>query len=1320
MMKREYILFSYLLAALLLAESTKTHLPVRTYYEYIGPDNISTYTIDCDQLLVNNCTSMSLEQISKCLESGHSYNIYISSIELNLNTIVTFSDAKYLSIAGSHMATTITCQGEKFAGLIFKNLERVAITGISVKNCGAIYQVWNFTYSFAVIMVQNKDIDVEDITITNSSGVGLMIVDHQGGNIRFKFCNFFQNVLCENDIIYNYNIMGGGGLFVGGFEKNHSQPITMSLINCTFERNAAHTFSYNYLYTDDLGNPVEGYGHGGGATFLFDNGLTDIHVLVSNCTFKRNEAFKGAGLAVSIEGKFDSLTRNVSVEVHSSVFEENGCDNSSFTASGGGIHINFATPIETNLELNNIVIVNVQFEGNCAHFGGGLYFYSNVNKNTSETNTINIAECLFKGNRAHTGSAVDITPNVFERVSSGTRIIPTFRDCIFFYNIVKINPRSASQHENAQTTYGIATIYVSLYSIKFEGCNSFEGNVGTAIHIVNGKIDMSQSDVHFYNNSGINGGAVALIGVSLMSVGPNKEYTFVNNKALGKGGGLYVEMVDNHDVTASKTCFIEYKNGPSRFFPTREWTANISFIGNKAMLGVGHAIFATTLYPCQTINNGTVDKLNLISIHASEVFTRRGIRLEEVDQNKLEGTQIATEGAQFCLEKHNLQVIPGERFPHGVTIYDDLNQTTKVVLTVSIFGNPEVKLDRAFSSCVGESIILRGREGKEVSLHLQTTTSRLTYTRLEVKLMNCPPGFRFDEVQNSCVCNTEKYYALVKCNTTKFHSYITPGYWVGTIENKTELVISYCLLQFCDYNRVDTVGYAIKLPRTYDKLVEAMCGTSRTGISCGNCAQGFTSNFHSPTFACKRLDPKICKLGWFFYILSELVPVTLIFITVIALNISFTSGKVNGFILYSQLLCSFLIDGNGFITFSPNVTYLTKIYQLIYGVFNLDLFQIEHLSFCLIRNASALDILVVKYITIIYALLLIFLVIWCMNRCHCITRCFARCCRITTVKTSVIHGLSAFLILCYSQCLKVSLNLLSGYRLSFSDDSNSTSSMRVTLNGNIRYLKEEHLPYAIPAIFCLMTLGMFPPLLFLVYPLLNRVLPSSDQDDSKIVKYVTQKFSVIRMKPLLDSFQGCFKDNCRFFAGLYFLYRWIPLLLDTFIWSFRKYYVALEALVIAMLVLHILYQPYAQKIHNIIDTLLFADLALINIITFAHYYVFRTRVGRQAVTHSITPSAVIQLILIYLPLIIATVYLIVVIFRLGCKRKKQSASPTSSSIVLIKLKDFMNSYRDVDELIHDNDLLPHRLLTENVEKKYCEDIDCVSNEEQLNTDYISS
>jgi hypothetical protein len=88
-------------------------------------------------------------------------------------------------------------------------------------------------------------------------------------------------------------------------------------------------------------------------------------------------------------------------------------------------------------------------------------------------------------------------------------------------------------------------------------------------------------------------------------------------------------------------------------------------------------------------------------------------------------------------------------------------------------------------------------------------------------------------------------------------------------------------------------------------LDKSVCGDTRFGIVCGKCQDGYTVHFHSPGFLCKPAQPLGCKLGWLFYILSELVPVTVVFITVLVLNISFTSGAINGFILFSQLLASF-------------------------------------------------------------------------------------------------------------------------------------------------------------------------------------------------------------------------------------------------------------------------------------------------------------------------------------------------------------------------------------------------------------------------------
>ena len=148
----------------------------------------------------------------------------------------------------------------------------------------------------------------------------------------------------------------------------------------------------------------------------------------------------------------------------------------------------------------------------------------------------------------HTGSAVDIAPNVFECMTSGIRTIPVFRD---LNNTVRIN----FETNCTQTTYGIGTIYVSLYNIKFEGFTRFENNLGTAIHIVNGNIDVSHSSVDFIENHGIQGGAVALIGESLMVFGSNQKYTFVNNTALDKGGAIYFQVFDNHNIIASKAGF---------------------------------------------------------------------------------------------------------------------------------------------------------------------------------------------------------------------------------------------------------------------------------------------------------------------------------------------------------------------------------------------------------------------------------------------------------------------------------------------------------------------------------------------------------------------------------------------------------------------------------------------------------------------------------------------------------------------------------------------------------------------------------------------
>ena len=178
-------------------------------------------------------------------------------------------------------------------------------------------------------------------------------------------------------------------------------------------------------------------------------------------------------------------------------------------------------------------------------------------------------------------------------------------------------------------------VYVSLYSIILKGNNIFCSNRGTAIYVINGNINMSQSDAMFRNNSGIHGGAIALIGVSSMIVGPKRSYILVNNVALERGGAIFVKSVDNHDFTTSKTCFIQYLKN----IPAKEWNCNISFIGNSADsdAGPGNTIFATSLHSCQFLKNHTKYEF----VGANNTFSMRGITIEHGINSKEISNEVA-------------------------------------------------------------------------------------------------------------------------------------------------------------------------------------------------------------------------------------------------------------------------------------------------------------------------------------------------------------------------------------------------------------------------------------------------------------------------------------------------------------------------------------------------------------------------------------------------------------------------------------------------------------------------------------------------------
>ena len=1214
------------------------------------------FNITCDPLIERSCQSMSLEMIAANVNGHKNSDVQISvnTQYLQLNSRVNFTHLNSLSIDGTTKRLTnhdllvstpaiITCttgMDQNGAGISIESIsDRLVLKNINLTLCGVRIIKNRMLFVSALTIFRCGNVLLNRVTIEKSTGIGLMILNHTGGGVNITFTVFKDNTLSQEhntnndaDLEPAEKLRGGGGVYIE-LSQNSSGlqvPIIFVFNNCLFKNNTSNISTYKLSYTEfeqDEGVWTN-HGNGGGCYIAVLSNMVSVQIQFISCEFIGNQAFLGSGLSVNYKphDSSDRVRNNVSIKIENSQFTSNGCNKSSVFGGALYIYFNFMFERSTSIANYHFTARNVSFLQNYAKFGGSVTGYFKGRLPFEDClNPVMFDNCTFVQNQAHMGSAIYLTPSVF---LWGYTFTPQFKNCLFLNNSVF---SEHSRSPQTQTIPGIGTIYTRLQKINFHGFNQFRNNFGSAVYVVNGVVNFQNSGSQFHNNTGLRGGAVALGGRSKLVLG-QKNYEFVNNRAVFYGGAIYVSLIDFSDFSASKDCFIEYVDENT----DNEWRANITFTGNTAKDSMsGHALYATSLHPCLFVNDGTNGKSQYRTLNVSEVFTVRNIKF---DKDSAYQPQVATDGAYLNSQKSSpLKIVPGECYEHGIVTRDDLGQTVNSLLQVDIKNNADnnVQLDHIFSTgLIGNNLQLRGMTNETATLHFVTISNRQAFIDVRVILQRCPPGFKDSGGTSSkCVCNTHNHVGLLKCDLSIFQSYLMPGYWAGLIDSN--LVTGVCPL--CRHTSIMLKSEVI-LPRSYSDLDAAICGETRTGILCGKCRENYIVHFHSPGYLCKPVEPLGCKLGWLFYILSELLPLTVFFAVVLVLNISFTSGAVNGFILFSQLINSLDIYAGGIVTFNSNqIKTAIEGYQVIYGHFNLDFFNIESLSFCIWKHASVLDIIASKYITIVYSSLLIVLVIWTINKCG--GRCLGRYCRITTIKTSAIHGISTFLVIGYAQCVNISLKLLVRVFTYKEQNSDANINPRLWFNGEIVYFSKEHLPYALPALFCLLTICLLPPLLLLTYPLLNKGFAYFGLEDKALIKIFCRIIHIDSLKPLFDCFQGCFKDSYRFFGGLYFLYRCTFLIIYSYS-AFTTYYTCIIIVLSFILILHTICQPYIRRLHNCIDALLFFNLILICSLSLFNYHVHRNSKPQWR-----NVPVKVQLLLIYLPILVMVIYLAHILFK---------------------------------------------------------------------------
>ena len=919
---------------------------------------------------------------------------------------------------------------------------------------------------------------------------------------------------------------------------------------------------------DNLQESDKNY-HGGGIQIVFADAY-DLKIL--DCVFMKNSACKGGGI--------DIIHRDYQ-------YREN----------------------------NSLLLSGLNFLENKAYYGGGLRIeFKHTSCNAIHYSSITFNTCEWKNNSAFGGTAIEYV----SKDRGKCHALPTVQmiDCSYTSNYnfaIKILRR-----------YDAGALWINKFNITFHGKHIFTDNNNTAMYLISANVHFhSGSDVTFIGNRGINGGAIYLSDSSVILIEDNSTFDFSNNTATERGPAIYNQLNSYEHFISPEKCFLQYggdKNDVSDRGIKFLFENNTEISNNEETM----PIYTSTLKRCQKHYNNCSDNDTL---HCIANFS---------------GEVISTSGHEINTEEEILYIIPGYRTQLPVKLLDELGRKMPAQFSASVTAHDphdksNIEIDEAYTFTSHNWIKILGQPGINATLRLAYSEVWTVATEITVTLQECPPGYVLRE-NKRCVCSVkekENYYACIKsCNDTTFTATIKHGYWMGysnigkneTFGKEGDLVYAFCPLTHCFNDEIRT--HELQNNTNNIALDYLICGKTRTGKLCSHCRGNNTVQFNSYRFTCK--EDNSCSLGWLYYILSEIVPVTILFLILIVFDIELTKGAVNGLILYLQISDNTLKEAE-FVVHFPILKKIINIYKFITQIFNLNFFEFEGTSFCIWKKAKVLDIIAFKYITALYSLLLVIAVIYIMKFCYGRRmRCTSATCKShgkhnISVRGTIIRGISSFLILSYSKCIKISIRLLTAAPLyKKGDEIYKTVSF---YDGELTFFQGLHLAYALPALLIILTLGVIPPMLLLSYPACYRILAFFKINETKFSTYLCKIVPLEKLKPFFDFFQRSFKDEYRFFSGVYFVYRIILVAPFVLVYDSTYFYLSMQIGLALILTVHAIFQPYKNKWHNISDGLLFLVLLIVNALAMLSY---RTS---HVVLNGATVISSIGVALLYAPLI---------------------------------------------------------------------------------------
>ena len=697
-----------------------------------------------------------------------------------------------------------------------------------------------------------------------------------------------------------------------------------------------------------------------------------------------------------------------------------------------------------------------------------------------------------------------------------------------------------------------------------------------------------------------------IVSISLQSSLSNTYFFqsvfFISNKYLGNtGGALFLSTSNADNDVFIEDCVFQYNSG----------------LGQGAALYVADGVMSN-LYVYQTIIQcKDVIFTSNIAAHSvvyfeGGIFNSTQVAIEDthftnnignglhlfMSQLTFYGCMIfenntANSGAALYLEQGS-QVYFGDKYApviilfsnntatcYGGAIYADLPSTcpNKGVMFHTFSWNLNISFMNNKAGIIGNSMYFNVHEFREVNTNVNNSNSLLylpykfNYSetlntsivtsphsvvlyfenydkqiteQLIIELSTCPPGYKHSSY---CICYDHKDI-IVKC----YEIEIKKGYWFGMGIDPSKPTVSLCPGRYCyfgKHRKKTWQGYYL-LPSKLDD----QCHSHRTGVACGECKPGYTLAYDSPD--CINTDKCSAGMTVLVIVLTIVYWIAVVAIVFVLMHFSCKFQIPLGYaygIIYFYNVVDILLDNNPYIS--------DRAFQFItalscFGKLTPQLFR----QLCLVEGLSGIDQQFIHYTHALGVSLILLIIVKAARYSPRLA---------FYVHRYILRVICILLLLSYTSLASTSLQLLRATCYPGYDG------LYVYVSPDMKYFNDRHAFYGAVALLCgaIVVIGL--PLFLLLEPLI-----------------LSRWFNFVKVMPLLNQFQSCYKNNCRWFAAYYLICRQVIIIIVYF--GNNDYYQMLfylQAACIFIQMVHIVIQPYTKNSLNIFDTFILYTLYIV-------------------------------------------------------------------------------------------------------------------------------